>query len=73
MKKFTVFCRDLSDATSTTFIEAVEADTAASAARAVREACADAWEFEVSDVSVIGVCEGDVSVLEGDDYGIDLK
>ena len=70
MNTYTVFCRDLDDPRSTTWISKVEAVDDDLAREDGRLQCADDWGYQPGDVDVIGVLEGDVAVLQWDDYGL---
>lgn len=65
-RTFTVFCRD-SDGTGTTYITSVEAANATEAAAEGLRLCAEDWDQDSDTINVIGVCAGDVEVLEWDD------
>ena len=66
MAKFTIFCRDASN-TGTTYITAVDAPDIEAAKRLGLEECAEEWGQEVDEIRVLGVAEGDVTILEWDD------
>lgn len=66
MQTFTVFCRE-ADNTGTTYITAVEATDQNAAASAALAECADAWGQEQDTIRVLGIAEGNVTILEWDD------
>lgn len=72
-RKYTVFCRDLADSsTSTMFIEHIEAESPEQAAVLGRALCADAWEYARDDVAVVGVAVGAVEIALWEDAGLSL-
>lgn len=61
---FTAFCRQVGGG-GTTWVEAVESETPelSEVMDIARKACADAWECDPEDIHVLGIAEGDVSIL----------
>ena len=66
MPVFTVFCRNAND-TGTTFITSTDADDIEQAKQNALEECAEAWDQDETTIRVVGVAEGDVTILEWDD------
>lgn len=66
MAAFTVFCRD-ADGTGTTWISAIGAPDVETAKTRARNRCAEDWDCDAEDVSVVGVAAGDVTILEWED------
>lgn len=68
LEEFTVFCQQ-ADGRGTIWISGVMAMSATHAARVGRETCAEDWEYETTDVHVLGVAkaEGKIQILEWDD------
>lgn len=69
---FTVFCRDLNDPVSTTWIEHIKAHSAHHAAELGRSQCADTWDYAREDVAVVGVAHGNVQIALWDDAGCEV-
>jgi hypothetical protein len=65
-KTFTVFCRE-SSGEGTIYISSGIAATWQDAAVGVLAQCADAWEMSPDEIDVIGVAEGDVTIIAWDD------
>ena len=70
MQTYAVFCRDLSDPHSTTWIENIDAGTVAQAIELARARCAECWDYHPTEVSVIGVLLAPIDILEWDDEGL---
>ncbi len=67
-KTFTGFCQ-AATGKGTIWIEAVEAVDADHAKKLARQACADAWEYKLDRVHVLGIAEGDVEIVDWHDLG----
>lgn len=65
-KTFTIFCRN-ADGKGTTNIFAVQADDLESASQAGIEQCAEDWDCDESEIHILGVAEGDVTILQWSD------
>lgn len=65
-KTFTVFVR-ASNNTGTTYITTVEAADTEEAKRIGLAECQDEWGYPEDHLTVVGVAEGDVNILEWDD------
>lgn len=68
MKTFTAFCQQASGG-GTIWIQAVEAEDLNAATTLAQETCAADWEYDLDDVHVLGMLEGNVNVLMWDDLG----
>lgn len=67
MNIYTVFCRD-SNGTGTTWISTVEAETVEEAKEQGMFNCSWDWGYETTEgISVIGVAEGNVNIIEWED------
>lgn len=68
MNTFTVFIRD-ADNTGTTYITAVQATDVEAAKKAACAKCWADWGYDEDNepLHVLGVAEGDVTILEWDD------
>lgn len=65
-KTFTIFCRQ-ANGKGTTNIFAVQADDLESATQSGIEQCAEDWACDESSIHILGVAEGDVTILEWND------
>ena len=63
---FTAFCQEKSGR-GTIWIEAVKAHNVEHAIAVAREECAEAWEKEPEDIHVLGIAEGDITILHWED------
>lgn len=66
---YTAFCKEASGY-GTTWIDTIKVDrklTRGQVVEAARQACADAWGFDVERVHCIGIAEGDVTILHWED------
>ena len=63
MKTYTVFCQPAT-ASCSTWIGRVFALTPKDAADVALADCADDWGYDVEDVCLLGIAEGDVKILE---------
>jgi hypothetical protein len=66
MKQFTAFCQE-SNGMGTIWIESITARSLSSAIKKARKECAAAWEYPQSNVHVLGIAEGDVTILHWED------
>lgn len=67
---YTGFCQDVSGE-GTIWIDHVNADNEEDAMNLAREACANDWDFELEQVHVLGLAEGNINILFWEDLNTD--
>jgi hypothetical protein len=68
MSIYTAFCQQASGG-GTIWIEQVQAADVEEATTVAKQACAEAWEYDLDDVHVLGIAAGNVDILLWDDLG----
>jgi hypothetical protein len=63
---YTAFCQE-TGGNGTTWIASLQADSVEEAKTLAQAKCAEDWQWEQEDIHVLGIAEGDVTILEWDD------
>jgi hypothetical protein len=66
LKTYTAFCQERGNS-GTIWISSVEAENLDDAIELAAENCAYDWSYPVDEVHVLGVAQGDVSILHWED------
>jgi hypothetical protein len=64
--KYTAFCKQSNDL-GTVWIEAIEAHNVPDAKLVAQKTCAEAWGWDIADVSCIGLAIGDITIVHWED------
>lgn len=67
LKNYTMFCKQ-SNGKGTMWIQSVAACSTKEASAIALDECADAWDFDTDDIRVVGIAEGDINILEWEDF-----
>jgi len=69
-KLFTAFCQ-AKQGHGTIWIESISAYNVEEAIKDAQQACAEAWEYDVENIHVLGIALGNVEIAYWEDIGDD--
>lgn len=69
MNSYTIFCQQTTGE-GTIWIQSVEAADIDAAREEGRLQCSFDWEYDPEDVHVLGIAEGNITILEWDDLNV---